>query len=108
MRILSLALSAVFVIGGAAAADEVEMNLTSNPPTAIVKKVPEQRGLFNLVRGKRDLKAVCGGRDPLNVRVVHTGGDVAAAIFTGILYTPAHLKVTCPLQPSEVPPLPSE
>jgi hypothetical protein len=61
-----------------------------------VRVVREQRGLFNTVRVKRDLRAVCDGQEPLNVEVRHTAGDALSAIFTGILYTPAHLYVTCP------------
>jgi hypothetical protein len=58
--------------------------------------VKQERGIFNIVRVKKDLRALCGGQEPLHVEVKHTAGDAMAAIFTGILYTPAHLQVTCP------------
>jgi hypothetical protein len=57
----------------------------------------QQRGLFNSVRLNKDLpRKMCGGQEPLNVHVYHTTGDGFAAVLTGILWTPAHLKVTCP------------
>jgi hypothetical protein len=56
----------------------------------------EQRGIFNAVKVRKDYRAICNGAEPINVDVFHTVGDGFAAVFTGILWTPAHVRVTCP------------
>jgi hypothetical protein len=62
-----------------------------------VHNVWQQRGLFNGVHVGEDLpRRTCGGLPPTDVKVYHTVGDGFAAVFTGILWTPAHLRVTCP------------
>jgi hypothetical protein len=64
-------------------------------PAGAVHRVRQQRGVFDLVRRRADVRAVCGGVEPQLVIVDRTPGDVAAAIFTGLWYTPAHLQVVC-------------
>jgi hypothetical protein len=95
-----LTIAALGFAAGVASADSYD------PATAgTVHVVKQERGIFNLVRVKKDLRAVCGGQDPISVDVRHTTGDALAAVFTGILYTPAHLHVTCP--PSTTGAMPS-
>ena len=67
-----------------------------NTPGTYERVVSQQRGIFNSVRVKKDLTALCDGQEPVDVQVFHTVGDGMAAVFTGILWTPAHLRVTCP------------
>ena len=87
-------LGALALIGGAAGAAEVSYATTPESNVYIVK---QQRGMFNTVRVNRDLpRQTCGGATPISVEVFHTVGDGIAAVMTGILYTPAHLRVTCP------------
>jgi hypothetical protein len=94
MRKWFIAVGLLFGLSGVAVADEY---FTSMPESG-VHVVRQQRGLFNIVRLNKDLpRQVCGGADPVDVRVFHTVGDGVAAVFTGILWTPAHLRVTCPM-----------
>lgn len=64
-------------------------------PPATVRTVVQKRAVFDLVSGKTDLRALCDGQTPVSVELRRTAGDVAAAVFTGLWYTPAHLRVTC-------------
>jgi hypothetical protein len=57
--------------------------------------VVQHRAVFDFVGGKIDLRAACAGQTPLQIELRHTAGDVAAAVFTGMWYTPVHLRVTC-------------
>jgi hypothetical protein len=57
--------------------------------------VVQRRAVFDFVGGKTDLRAVCAGQMPVAVEIRRTAGDVAAAVFTGLWYTPVHLRVTC-------------
>ncbi|HEY2744745.1 MAG TPA: hypothetical protein VGL86_08985 [Polyangia bacterium] len=59
------------------------------------RTVVQRRGVFDLVGGKTDLRAVCAGRVPVALEIRRTAGDVAAAMFSGWWYTPVHLRVTC-------------
>ncbi len=63
------------------------------PPT--VRTVLQRRSVFDLVSVKTDLRRVCAGHEPLEVEYKRTAADVAAAVFTGLWYTPVHLRVTC-------------
>ena len=91
MKRILLALGLIVSSAGLAAAN-VDYAQPGN-----VHIVKQQRGVFNAVRVNKDLpRQVCGGMEPVNVDVFHTVGDGMAAVFTGILYTPAHLRVTCP------------
>jgi hypothetical protein len=101
MRWVLTAFAVLGLTAGMASAD----SYTQQAPGS-VHVVAEQRGIFNLVRVKHDLRAVCGGQDPINVEVRHTAGDALAAVFTAILYTPAHLHVTCPPPGSALPECP--
>ena len=57
--------------------------------------VLQKRAVFDFVGGKTDLRAVCAGQTPVQVEIRRTAGDVAAAVFSGLWYTPVHLRVTC-------------
>jgi hypothetical protein len=57
--------------------------------------VLQKRAVFDFVGGKTDLRAVCAGRTPVQIEIRRTAGDVAAAVFSGLWYTPVHLRVTC-------------
>jgi hypothetical protein len=67
----------------------------TQPETTSVRVVTQQRGLFDTVRKKPDLKRICDGHDGLLLATERTPGDVVAAIFTAFLYTPAHVRVQC-------------
>ena len=54
------------------------------------------RGLFDLIRPRDAYARACRGRAPLSVETHRTSRDIAAAVFTGFLYTPAHVTVICP------------
>jgi hypothetical protein len=98
-------LTAIAVFGLTAKMASADTNdQTAGGTVHIVK---QERGIFNIVRVKKDLRAVCGGQEPLSVDVRHTTGDALAAVFTGILYTPAHLYVTCPPTAAGMPECPS-
>ncbi len=55
----------------------------------------EQRGIFNAVKIRLDYRAMCNGVEPIGVETFHTVGDGFAAVLTGILWTPAHVRVIC-------------
>jgi hypothetical protein len=57
--------------------------------------VLQKRSVFDLVGGKTDLRAVCAGQAPVALEIRRTAADVAAAVFSGLWYTPVHLRVTC-------------
>ncbi len=65
-----------------------------SPPTVSRTHV-EHRAVFDLVSHKTDLRSVCAGKEPIDVEYKRTAGDVAAAVFTGLWYTPVHVRVTC-------------
>jgi hypothetical protein len=92
MRTISIALG-LLLTGGVAAAEP-----NPAPTPAQVHVVRAEAGLFYLVRNDttRKLRAVCGGADPVETKVFHTVADGFAAVMTGILYTPAHIRFTCP------------
>ena len=54
-----------------------------------------KRSLFDLVGGTTDVRAICDGQPPVAVQFQRTAADLAAAVFSGMWYTPAHLRVTC-------------
>ena len=54
-----------------------------------------KRSVFDLVGGTTDVHAICDGQPPVAVRFQRTAADLAAAVFSGMWYTPAHLRVTC-------------
>ncbi len=55
----------------------------------------EHRAVFDLVGHKTDLRAMCAGQEPIDVEFKRTAADVAAAVFSGLWYTPVHVRVTC-------------
>ena len=57
--------------------------------------VVQRRAVFDFVGGKTDLRAVCAGKEPVALEIRRTAGDLAAAVFSGLWYTPVHLRVTC-------------
>ena len=61
----------------------------------VTHTVVQRRAVFDLVSVKSNLRAVCEGGEPLDVEYKRTAADVAAAVFTGLWYTPVHLRVTC-------------
>ena len=94
MRRILMALGAVgLLFGGVAGAEEFYNGTVQPGETHIVR---QERGFFNALRMKKDLRPLCGDMQPASVEVFHTVGDGFAAVLTGILYTPAHLRVTCP------------
>ena len=90
MRKVLLALGALGLLAGPAAAGSLD---AESPNVYIVK---QKRGIYDMVRVDPKLNEVCGGREPISVEVKRSAGDVVLAALTAILYTPAHLKVTCP------------
>ena len=89
------------MFGGVAGAEEFYNTGAMQPgETHIVR---QDRAFFNALRIKKDLRPLCGGAEPASVDVFHTVGDGFAAVFTGILYTPAHLRVTCPATTAALP-----
>ena len=48
-----------------------------------------------MVGGTTDVHALCDGQPPVAVKFQRTAADMAAAVFSGMWYTPAHLRVTC-------------
>jgi hypothetical protein len=64
------------------------------PPTVTYTRV-QHRAVFDLVGGKTDLQAVCGGAMPTEVTYRRTAADLAAGIFSGWWYSPVHVRVTC-------------
>ena len=73
-------------VGGVAAAA---------PPATTTRTVVQPRAVFDLVAHATDLERVCEGQRPLAVEVRRTAADVATAVFSGLWYTPVHLRVTC-------------
>jgi hypothetical protein len=90
MRKVLLALGAVGLLAAPAAAGSMDVQQGN------VHMVKQRRGIYDTVRLDPKLNEVCGGRDPVSVEVTRTAGDVITAALTAILYTPAHLRVTCP------------
>ena len=80
------ALLAAFTLAGAAAAAA---------PAEVTHTVVQHRAVFDLVGGKTDLRAVCGGAVPTQVAYRRTAADMAAGIFSGWWYSPVHVRVTC-------------
>ena len=64
-------------------------------PATVTRTVVQRRAVFDLVSVKTNLRTVCAGKEPIDVEYKRTAGDVAAAVFTGLWYTPVHLHVTC-------------
>ncbi|MDB4965126.1 MAG: hypothetical protein JWN44_815 [Myxococcales bacterium] len=64
-------------------------------PQTVTRTILQKRAVFDLVSVKTNLRTVCAGQEPLEVEYKRTAGDVAAAVFTGMWYTPVHLQVTC-------------
>jgi hypothetical protein len=64
------------------------------PQTVTYTRV-QHRAVFDLVGGKTDLRAVCGGATPTEVTYRRTAADLAAGIFSGWWYSPVHVRVTC-------------
>jgi hypothetical protein len=64
------------------------------PPT-VTRTIVQRRAVFDLVSVKSNLRSVCQGQEPIDVEYKRTAGDVAAAVFSGLWYTPVHLRVTC-------------
>jgi len=97
MRRVLLTMGLVLATGGAALALEPCPGAAMPQAQPTVHVVKQQRGLFNAVRLNKDLaRKTCNGAEPTKVDVFHTVNDGLAAVFTGILWTPAHLRVTCP------------
>ncbi|MGZ3427246.1 MAG: hypothetical protein ACXVDD_02450 [Polyangia bacterium] len=70
-------------------------SVASAAPATVTRTVVQRRSVFDLVGAKTDLGLVCAGQRPLAVELKRTAGDVAAALFSGLWYTPVHLRVTC-------------
>jgi hypothetical protein len=64
-------------------------------PATVTHTVLQRRAVFDLVSVRANLRAVCAGAEPIAVEYKRTAADVAAAVFTGLWYTPVHLRVTC-------------
>ena len=64
-------------------------------PATVTRTVVQRRAVFDLVSVKTNLRSVCGGQEPIDVQYKRTAADVATAVFTGLWYTPVHLRVTC-------------
>lgn len=64
-------------------------------PSTVSRTQVRHNAVFDLVTQKTDLRSVCGGLEPLDVQYKRTAADVAAAVFTGLWYTPVHVHVTC-------------
>jgi hypothetical protein len=64
-------------------------------PATVSRTSVQHHAVFDLVSQKVDLRSLCGGMQPITVEYKRTAGDVAAAVFTGLWYTPVHLRVTC-------------
>jgi hypothetical protein len=65
------------------------------PQATVTRTVLQRRAVFDLVSVRANLRTVCAGHEPLAVEYKRTAADVAAAVFTGLWYTPVHLHVTC-------------
>jgi hypothetical protein len=63
--------------------------------TTTTRSIRLQRSVFDLVGDTTDVHALCDGQPPVAVKFQRTAADVAAAVFSGLWYTPAHLRVTC-------------
>ena len=64
-------------------------------PSTVTHTVVQRRAVFDLVSVKSNLRTVCAGLEPIDVEYKRTAADVAAAVFSGLWYTPVHLRVTC-------------
>lgn len=64
-------------------------------PATVTRTVVQHRAVFDLVGKKAELRPLCGGQEALQVEFKRTAADVAAAVFSGLWYTPVHLRVTC-------------
>ena len=64
-------------------------------PATTTRTVVQRRAVFDLVSVKSNLRSVCQGAEPIDVEYKRTAADVAAAVFSGLWYTPVHLRVTC-------------
>jgi hypothetical protein len=67
----------------------------ATPRATTTRTILQKRAVFDLVSVKTQLRDVCAGHEPLAVEYKRSAGDVAAAVFTGLWYTPVHLRVTC-------------
>ena len=85
LRYLLCSGALLVTLGGVASAEA-----PTSTRTLLVK-----RAVFDLVGGSTDVRAICDGQPPLSVKFQRTAADLAAAVFTGMWYTPAHLRVTC-------------
>lgn len=65
------------------------------PSSTVTRTVVQRRAVFDLVSVKTNLQSLCAGQAPIDVEYKRTAGDVAAAVFSGLWYTPVHLRVTC-------------
>jgi hypothetical protein len=81
-------------LNSAALALGISLFAGAAPPT-VTHSVLHKRAVFDLVGGKIDLRSVCGGQEPVSVQYKRTAADVAAAIFSGLWYTPVHVQVSC-------------
>jgi len=61
----------------------------------VTRTVVQHRSVFDLVGGKTNLQAICGGAVPTEITYHRTAADLAAGIFSGWWYSPVHLRVTC-------------
>jgi hypothetical protein len=95
MRICALLLAALVLAGGVASAQDFSALPAPANVGAGFRPVREQRGFYDAIRMRSGRASVCHGQRPTHVRTTRTGGDIAAAIFTLGLWTPAHLYVRC-------------
>jgi hypothetical protein len=87
-----MGLCALVCAGPALAAEPTTVVATAATTT---RTVVQHRAVFDFVAGRTDLGRVCEGRRPVAIEVKRTAADVAAAVFSGLWYTPVHLRVTC-------------
>jgi hypothetical protein len=73
----------------------VSVSFGAGPPSTTSHTQVEHRAVFDLVSRKMDLRRMCAGQEPIDVEFKRTAADVAAAVFTGLWYTPVHVRVTC-------------
>jgi len=73
----------------------VSASVAHAAPSTVTRTVVQRRAVFDLVSVKTNLQTLCAGQAPIDVEYKRTAGDVAAAVFTGLWYTPVHLRVTC-------------
>jgi hypothetical protein len=89
LEVIMLQLGSVFFAVGVAA------SFGTPTPAPVSRTRVEHRAVFDLVSHKTDLRRVCGDLEPVDVRYKRTAADVAAAVFSGLWYTPVHVQVTC-------------